>query len=51
MKNRGIIMRRIFERGILALGAPQGAAKRFLDFAASSEGQKILSQHRMIPVL
>jgi phosphate transport system substrate-binding protein len=39
------------ERGIITLGAPQGAAKRFLDFAASSEGQKILSQYGMIPVL
>jgi phosphate transport system substrate-binding protein len=39
------------ERGIITLGAPQGAAKRLLDFAATPEGQKILSSHGMIPVL
>jgi phosphate transport system substrate-binding protein len=39
------------ERGIITLGAPQGAAKRLLDFAATPEGQKILSGHGMIPVL
>jgi phosphate transport system substrate-binding protein len=39
------------ERGIITLGAPQGATKRFLDFAATPEGQKILSQYGMIPVL
>jgi phosphate transport system substrate-binding protein len=39
------------ERGVITLGAPQGAAKRLLDFAATSEGQKILSGKGMIPVL
>ena len=39
------------ERGIITLGAPQGAVRRFLDFAATPEGQKILSQYGMIPVL
>jgi len=39
------------ERGIITLGAPQGATKRLLDFAATPEGQKILSGHGMIPVL
>ncbi|HEX9442740.1 MAG TPA: substrate-binding domain-containing protein [Candidatus Binatia bacterium] len=39
------------ERGIITLGAPQGATKRLLDFAATPEGQKILSLHGMIPVL
>jgi phosphate transport system substrate-binding protein len=39
------------ERGIITLGAPQGAAKRLLDFAATPEGQKILSGRGMIPVL
>jgi phosphate transport system substrate-binding protein len=39
------------ERGIVTLGAPQGATKRFLDFAASPEGQKILVHRGMIPVM
>ena len=39
------------ERGIITLGSPQGATKRLLDFAATPEGQKILSGHGMIPVL
>ena len=39
------------ERGIVTLGAPQGTAKRFLDFAASPEGQKILVRRGMIPVI
>jgi phosphate transport system substrate-binding protein len=39
------------ERGVITLGPPQGAAKRLLDFAATPEGQKILSGHGMIPVL
>lgn len=39
------------ERAIITLGPPQGATKRFLDFAATPEGQKILSQQGMIPVI
>jgi len=39
------------ERGVITLGAPQGAAKRLLDFSATAEGQKILAGHGMIPVL
>jgi phosphate transport system substrate-binding protein len=38
------------EKGIVTLGAPQGAAKRFLDFVAGPEGAKILSQQGTVPV-
>jgi phosphate transport system substrate-binding protein len=38
------------ERGAVTLGAPQGAAKRFLDFVASAEGQKILARRGSIPL-
>jgi phosphate transport system substrate-binding protein len=38
------------ERGVVTLGAPRGAAKRFLDFVASAEGQKILTRQGIIPV-
>ncbi len=39
------------ERGIVTLGQPQGAAKRFLDFVAGSEGQKVFVPRGVIPVL
>ncbi|HEX9429205.1 MAG TPA: hypothetical protein VF944_02415, partial [Candidatus Bathyarchaeia archaeon] len=39
------------ERGLVTLGAPQGATKRFLDFMATAEGQKILVNGGVIPVL
>jgi phosphate transport system substrate-binding protein len=39
------------ERGIVTLGAPQGAAKRFLDFVATADGQKILVHRGVIPVM
>jgi phosphate transport system substrate-binding protein len=39
------------ERGLVTLGAPQGATKRFLDFMATAEGQKILVSRGVIPVL
>jgi phosphate transport system substrate-binding protein len=38
------------ERGVVTLGAPKGAVKRFLEFAASPEGQKILARRGVIPV-
>jgi phosphate transport system substrate-binding protein len=38
------------ERGVVTLGAPQGITKRFLDFVASAEGQKILSRRGVVPV-
>jgi phosphate transport system substrate-binding protein len=38
------------ERGVVALGAPKGAAKRFLDFVASAEGHKILTRQGIVPV-
>jgi phosphate transport system substrate-binding protein len=38
------------ERAVVTLGAPHGASKRFLDFVAGPEGQKILMQRDMIPV-
>lgn len=36
------------ELGIVTVGEPQGAARRFLEFIASSEGDKILTKHRWI---
>jgi phosphate transport system substrate-binding protein len=39
------------ERGVVTLGAPQGVAKRFLDFVVTAEAQKILAQRGMIPVM
>jgi phosphate transport system substrate-binding protein len=39
------------ERGVVTLGAPQGVAKKFLDFVATAEGQKILAKRSMIPVM
>jgi phosphate transport system substrate-binding protein len=39
------------ERGLVTLGAPQGATKRFLDFMATAEGQKILVNGGVIPAL
>ncbi len=39
------------ERGIVTLGAPQGGAKKFLDFVAGAEGQKILTRRGLIPSL
>lgn len=39
------------ERGLVTLGAPQGATKRFLDFMATAEGQKILVNRGVIPAL
>jgi ABC-type phosphate transport system substrate-binding protein len=36
------------ERGVVTLGAPQGAAKRFLEFVGGAEGQKILARHGVI---
>jgi ABC-type Fe3+ transport system substrate-binding protein len=36
------------ERGVVTLGAAQGAAKRFLEFVASAEGQKILARRGVI---
>lgn len=39
------------ERGVVTLGPAQGAVKRFLDFVAGAEGQKILVQRGVIPVL
>jgi phosphate transport system substrate-binding protein len=36
------------ERGVVTLGNPQGAAKRFLDFVGSPEGQKILARRGVI---
>jgi phosphate transport system substrate-binding protein len=38
------------ERGVVTLGAPKGAIKRFLEFAVSAEGQKILARRGVIPV-
>jgi len=37
------------ERGVVTAGAPHGAAKRFLEFVGSAEGQKILARHGVIP--
>jgi phosphate transport system substrate-binding protein len=38
------------DKGIVTLGAPQGAVKRFLDYLASAEAHKILAHRGMIPV-
>ena len=38
------------EKGIVTLGAPQGAAKRFLDYLASAEAHKILVNRGIIPI-
>ena len=38
------------EKGIVTLGAPQGAAKRFLDYLASAEAHKILVNRGMVPI-
>jgi phosphate transport system substrate-binding protein len=39
------------ERGVVTVGAPAGTAKKFLEFVASAEGQKILAKRSMIPVM
>lgn len=39
------------ERGVVTVGAPHGTAKKFLDFVATAEGQKILTKRSMIPVM
>src|SRR5258706_1939762 len=39
------------ERRIVTLWAPQGLAKRFLDFIATGEGQKVLVHRGVIPAL
>jgi phosphate transport system substrate-binding protein len=39
------------ERGVVTVGAPQGTVKKFLDFVATAEGQKILAKRSMIPVI
>jgi phosphate transport system substrate-binding protein len=39
------------ERGVVTVGAPQGTVKKFLDFVATAEGQKILAKRSMIPVM
>jgi phosphate transport system substrate-binding protein len=36
------------ERGVVTLGAPQGAAKRFLEFVGGAEGQKILAHRGVV---
>jgi ABC-type Fe3+ transport system substrate-binding protein len=38
------------EKGVVTLGAPQGAAKRFLEYVAGAEGHKILMSRGIIPV-
>ena len=38
------------QRGLVTLGAPQGATKRFLDFMATAEGRKVLLKEGVIPV-
>lgn len=38
------------EKGVITLGAPQGAAKRFLDFVSGPDGHKILVQRGTVPV-
>jgi phosphate transport system substrate-binding protein len=38
------------EKGVVTLGAPQGTAKRFLEYVASAEGHKILASHGTIPI-
>jgi len=39
------------ERGVVTLGQPQGAVKKFLDFAAGPEAQKLLGQRGVIPTM
>jgi phosphate transport system substrate-binding protein len=39
------------ERGVVTMGEPKGAAKKFLEFVATAEGQKILAKRSMIPVM
>lgn len=36
------------ERGVVTLGAPKGAAKRFLDFGTSADGQAILARRGVV---
>jgi phosphate transport system substrate-binding protein len=38
------------DKGIVTLGAPQGAVKRFLDYLATAEAHKILTHRGMTPV-
>jgi phosphate transport system substrate-binding protein len=38
------------DKGIVTLGAPQGAVKRFLDYLAGAEAHKILTHRGMILV-
>jgi phosphate transport system substrate-binding protein len=38
------------ERGVVTLGAPQGVAKRFLEFVAGAEGHKILARRGVVAV-
>ena len=38
------------ERGLVTLGEPQGAIKRFLEFMTSAEGQKIIGSLGAIPL-
>jgi phosphate transport system substrate-binding protein len=38
------------ERGVVTLGPAKGAAKRFLEFVASAEGQKILAKRGIVAV-
>lgn len=38
------------ERGLVTVGEPQGPIKRFLDFMASAEGQKIIGALGAIPI-
>jgi len=37
-----------YENGIVTLGEPKGAAKRFLDFIGSAEGKKILAKSDIV---
>jgi phosphate transport system substrate-binding protein len=39
------------ERGVVTVGEPKGSAKKFLEFVATVEGQKILAKRSMIPVM
>jgi phosphate transport system substrate-binding protein len=39
------------ERGVVTLGQPQGSVKKFLEFAAGPEAQKLLAQRGLIPVM
>jgi phosphate transport system substrate-binding protein len=38
------------EFGVVTVGAPQGATKRFLDFGMGPEGEKILARHGVVVV-